>query len=165
MKKILNQIMLLFVAASSITFVGCKDDDNNGSSANTDREFMTMFITDNTRGKGTSYPYNCGLDGAYPHGNTIHLYWYGVDDCAGYQIQMGLQIKVSGGAEAWQKVQGTSDLLLDTIVGPKQLDLLLKDLQYSTNYRFAIRALSKKDRNIKGDETTFSVAGVSGHHY
>ena len=158
MKKILNQIMLLFVAASSITFVGCKDDDNNGSSANTDREFMTMFITDNTRGKGTSYPYNCGLDGAYPHGNTIHLYWYGVDDCAGYQIQMGLQIKVSGGAEAWQKVQGTSDLLLDTIVGPKQLDLLLKDLQYSTNYRFAIRALSKKDRNIKGDETTFAHA-------
>jgi hypothetical protein len=151
MKKILNQIMLLFVAASSITFVGCKDDDNNGSSANTDREFMTMFITDNTRGKGTSYPYNCGLDGAYPHGNTIHLYWYGVDDCAGYQIQMALQIKVSGGAEAWQKVQGTSDLLLDTIVGPKQLDLLLKDLQYSTNYRFAIRALSKQDRNIKGD--------------
>ena len=150
--------MLLFVAASSITFVGCKDDDNNGSSANTDREFMTMFITDNTRGKGTSYPYNCGLDGAYPHGNTIHLYWYGVDDCAGYQIQMGLQIKVSGGAEAWQKVQGTSDLLLDTIVGPKQLDLLLKDLQYSTNYRFAIRALSKKDRNIKGDETTFAHA-------
>lgn len=158
MKKILNQIMLLFVAASSITFVGCKDDDNNGSSTNTDREFMTMFITDNTRGKGTSYPYNCGLDGAYPHGNTIHLYWYGVDDCAGYQIQMGLQIKVSGGAEAWQKVQGTSDLLLDTIVGPKQLDLLLKDLQYSTNYRFAIRALSKKDRNIKGDETTFAHA-------
>ena len=49
MKKILNQIMLLFVAASSITFVGCKDDDDSGTSTNTDREFMTMFITDNTR--------------------------------------------------------------------------------------------------------------------
>lgn len=158
MKKILNSIMLLLLAGTSALMVSCKDDDSNGSSTNTDRTFMTMFITDNTRGKGTDYPYNSGLDGAYPHGNTVHLYWYGVNDCAGYQIQMGLQIKVSGGAEAWKKVQGTSDLLLDTIVGPKQLDLLLKDLQYSTNYRFAIRALSKKDQNIKGDESTFAHA-------
>ncbi len=158
MKKILNSIMLLLLAATSALVVSCKDDDSKGSSTDTNREFMTMFITDNTRGKGTDYPYNSGLDGAYPHGNTIHLYWYGVNDCAGYQIQMGLQIKVSGGAEAWAKVQGTSDLLLDTIVGPKQLDLLLKDLQYSTNYRFAIRALSKLDLNIKGDESTFAHA-------
>ena len=158
MKKILNSIMLLLLACTSVVMVSCKDDDDNGTSTNTDREFMTMFITDNTRGKGTDYPYNSGLDGAYPHGNTIHLYWYGVNDCAGYQVQMALQIKTSTGAEAWRNIQGTSDLLVDTIVGPKQLDLLLKDLQYSTNYRFAIRALSKKDRNIKGDESTFAHA-------
>ena len=158
MKKILNSIMLLLLAGTSALMVSCKDDDSNSSSTNTNREFMTMFICDNTRGKGSDYPYNSGLDGAYPHGNTIHLYWYGVNDCAGYQIQMGLQIKVSGGSEAWAKVQGTSDLLLDTIVGPKQLDMLLKDLQYSTNYRFAIRALSKLDKNIKGDESTFAHA-------
>jgi hypothetical protein len=158
MKKILNSIMLLLLAGTSALMVSCKEDDSKGSSTNTNREFMTMFICDNTRGKGTDYPYNSGLDGAYPHGNTIHLYWYGVNDCAGYQIQMGLQIKVSGGAEAWKNVQGTSDLLLDTIVGPKQLDMLLKDLQYSTNYRFAIRALSKLDKNIKGDESTFAHA-------
>ena len=157
MKKILNNLLLLLVAVTSALMVSCKDDDDS-TSTNTDREFMTMFICDNTRGKGTDYPYNSGLDGAYPHGNTIHLYWYGVNDCAGYQIQMGLQIKVSGGAEAWRNVQGTSDLLLDTIVGPKVLDLLLKDLQYSTNYRFAIRALSKLDKNIKGDESTFAHA-------
>ena len=157
MKKILNSIMLLLLAGTSVLMVSCKDDDNS-SSASTNREFMTMFITDNTRGKGNDYPYNSGLDGAYPHGNTIHLYWYGVKDCAGYQIQMGLQIKVSGGAEAWRNIQGTSDLLLDTIVGPNQLDLLLKDLSYSTNYRFAIRALSKEDQNIKGDESTFAHA-------
>ena len=123
----------------------CADDDK--AAPGTDREFMTMFICDNTRGKGTDYPYNSGLDGAYPHGNTIHLYWYGVDDCAGYQVQMALQPKVSGGSEAWARIQGTSDLLLDTILGPKTLDLLIKDLQYSTDYRFAIRALSKKDNN------------------
>ena len=158
MKKILNSIMLLLLAGTSALMVSCKEDNDNSSSTNTDREFMTMFICDNTRGKGSDYPYNSGLDGAYPHGNTIHLYWYGVNDCAGYQIQMGLQIKVAGGSEAWARVQGTSDLLLDTIVGPKQLDLLLKDLQYSTNYRFAIRALSKLDKNIKGDESTFAHA-------
>ena len=158
MKKILNSIMLLLLAGTSALMVSCKDDDST-SSTNTDREFMTMFITDNTRGKGTDYPYNSEKDYNYsPHGNSIHLYWYGVNDCAGYQIQMGLQIKVSGGPEAWAKVQGTSDLLLDSIVGPNQLDMLLKDLQYSTNYRFAIRALSKLDKNIKGDESTFAHA-------
>jgi hypothetical protein len=117
-----------------------------------------MFICDNTRGKGNDYPYNSGLDGAYPHGNTIHLYWYGVKDCAGYQIQMGLQIKVSGGAEAWRNIQGTSDLLVDTIVGPKVLDLLIKDLQYKTDYRFAIRALSKLDQNNPKDPNSFAHA-------
>lgn len=157
MKKILNSILLLFAAATTMTVVSCKDDDNS-SLANTNREFMTMFITDNTRGKGSDYPYNCGLDGNYPHGNTIHLYWYGVKDCAGYQIQMALQPKVSGGSEAWAKIQGTSDLLLNEIVGPDQLDMVIKDLQYSTDYRFAIRALSKQDENNINDPSSFAHA-------
>ena len=157
MKKILNRIMLLVAAASTaFTVSSCKDDD--ALSSNTDRQFMTMFICDNTRGKGTDYPYNSGLDGSFPHGNTIHLYWYGVNNCAGYQIQMALQPKVSGGQDAWESIQGTSDLLLDTIIAPDQLDLLLKDLQYSTNYRFCIRALSEKDENIIGDASSFAHA-------
>ncbi len=130
---------------AALTFSSCEDDD---ASVSTDRQFMTMFITDNTRGKGTDYPYNCGLDARYPHGNTIHLYWYGVNDCAGYQIQMALQPKVSGGAHAWASIQGTDNLLLDTIVGPNVLDMVIENLQYSTDYRFAIRALSKKDNNV-----------------
>ena len=158
MKKILNSIMLLLLAGTSALMVSCKDDDKNGSSTNTDRQFMTMFICDNTRGKGSDYPYNCGLDGAYPHGNTIHLYWYGVKDCAGYQVQMALMPKVTGGSEAWAKIQGTSDLLVDTIVGANVLDMIIPDLQYKTDYRFAIRALSKLDRNIKGDQSSFAHA-------
>ena len=138
--------MLLLVAGSSALMVSCKEDDISPAEG-TDREFMTMFICDNTRGKGSDYPYNSGLDARYPHGNTIHLYWYGVKECAGYQIQMALQPKVSGGQSAWESIQGTSDLLLDTIVGPNVLDMLLKDLQYSTNYRFCIRALSPLDNN------------------
>lgn len=146
MKRILYFFFMMLVACPSLLFVACSDDDD--VNASTDREFMTMFITDNTRGRGTDYPYNCGLDGNYPHGNTIHLYWYGVNDCAGYQIQMALQPKVSNGDDAWNAIQGTSDLLLDTIVGPNVLDLVIPDLQYSTDYRFAIRALSKKDDNV-----------------
>ena len=153
MKKILNSMILLLLAGTSALMVSCKDDKTEAAPG-TDREFMTMFIVDNTRGKGSDYPYNCGLDARYPHGNTIHLYWYGVEDCAGYQIQMALQPKVSQGSEAWASIQGTSDLLLDTIVGPKVLELLIKDLQYSTDYRFAIRCLSKKDDN----KTDFSHA-------
>lgn len=156
MKKILNSFMLLFLAATSALMVSCKEDDD--AAPGTDREFMTMFICDNTRGKGTDYPYNSGLDGAYPHGNTIHLYWYGVSNCAGYQVQMALQPKVSGGTEAWARIQGTSDLLLDTIVGPNVLQLLIKDLQYSTDYRFAIRALSKLDANNINDPNSFAHA-------
>jgi hypothetical protein len=38
------------------------------------------------------------------------------------------------------------------------LELMIYDLPYSTKYRFAIRALSKQDRNIKGDESTFAHA-------
>ncbi|MDE6002568.1 MAG: hypothetical protein K2G76_03635, partial [Prevotella sp.] len=147
MKKIFSFILLSFVTSLSALLVSCSDDDN-GAAPGTNREFMTMFITDYTRGKGSDYPYNCGIDGAYPHGNTIHLYWYGVKDCAGFQIQMALQPKVSGGSDAWASIQGTSDLLVDTIVGPNVLDLLIKDLQYSTDYRFAIRALSKLDNNV-----------------
>ncbi len=80
----------LLVSLSPCLLTSCKEDDNSAAEG-TDREFMTMFINDNNRGKGGDYPYNCGLDGAYPHGNTIHLYWYGVNDCAGYQIQMAIQ--------------------------------------------------------------------------
>ena len=97
-------MMLLLVAVTSVLVVSCKEDENTAAEG-TDREFMTMFINDNNRGKGGDYPYNCGLDGAYPHGNTIHLYWYGVKECAGYQIQMAIQNKVSGGSSAWAKVQ------------------------------------------------------------
>lgn len=156
MKKIFNSIMLLLVAGTSMLTVSCKDDDDIGSGQSTDREFMTMFVTDYTRGKGEDYPYNCKTEGS--HGNNIHLYWFGVNDCAGYQIQMAIQSKVSTGASAWASIQGTSDLLLDSIVGPDQLDMVLPNLLYSTNYRFAIRALSKRDSNIKGNESTFAHA-------
>lgn len=139
-KYILYTLMLL----SGFSFSSCSDDDN--PKAETNRAFMTMFICDNNRGKGDDYAYNSKREG--PNGNDIHLYWYGVDDCAGYQIRQALQPNVSGGADSWGISAETGLLLLDTIVGPEVLDLVIKDQQYSTDFRFAIRVLSKKDDNI-----------------
>lgn len=140
MKKLFLYILALF---SVITVSSCSDKDE--ALQGTDREFMTMFICDNNRGKGDDYAYNSSYVGE--HGNDIHLYWYGVKDCAGYEIRQALQPNVSGGAEAWESTAAEGKLLLDTIVGPDVLDLLIKDQQYATSYRFAIRVLSPKDNN------------------
>ncbi len=135
--------MLILLLGSS--FYSCKEDELN-IPAELDREWMTMFITDNNRGKGDDYPYNCKAEG--PNGNDIHLYWYGINDCAGYQIQQALQPHVSGGPDAWATTAQNGLLLLDTIVGPDVLELVIKNQQYSTDFRFAIRVLSKKDNNV-----------------
>lgn len=141
MKKLFLYALML---SSGFSFVSCSDDDT--AATNIDREWMTMFICDHNRGKGDDYPYNCHAEG--PNGNDIHLYWYGVKDCAGYQIRQALQPNVSGGTDAWNSSAENGLLLLDTIVGPDVLDLVIKDQQYSTDFRFSIRVLSKKDDNV-----------------
>lgn len=142
MKKYL---LYTLIGLSGLSFGSCSDDDNKAGT-DLDRSWMTMFICDNNRGKGDDYPYNCKNEG--PNGNDIHLYWYGVKDCAGYQIRQAIAPNVTGGAEAWGTTADNGLLLLDTIVGPDKLDLVIKDQQYSTDFRFAIRVLSKKDNNV-----------------
>lgn len=83
MKKIFLYALMLF---SGFSCISCSDDEKG--MANIDREWMTMFICDNNRGKGDDYAYNCKAEG--PNGNDIHLYWYGVNNCAGYQIRQAL---------------------------------------------------------------------------
>ena len=112
MKKYFLFMLMLLLGSS---FYSCKEDELN-IPAELDRERMTMFITDNNRGKGDDDPYNCKAEG--PNGNDIHLYWYGINDCAGYQIQQALQPHVSGGPDAWATTAQNGLLLLDTIVGP-----------------------------------------------
>lgn len=141
MKRYLLYTLLILATLANTS---CKDDE--AIPAGTDREWMTMFICDNNRGKGEDYAYNCKTEG--PNGNDIHLYWYGVNDCAGYQIRQALYPNVSRGADAWGTAADEGLLLLDTIVGPDVLDMVIKDQQYSTDFRFAIRVLSKKDNNV-----------------
>ena len=103
--------------SSVLSFSSCSDEDESFG-ASLDREWMTMFICDNNRGKGDDYAYNCKAEG--PNGNDIHLYWYGVNDCAGYQIRQALQPNVSNGADAWGTSAENGLLLLDTIVGSRR---------------------------------------------
>ena len=138
-------ILLTITLLLGISLYSCKDDDMK-IPEELDRQFMTMFITDNNRGKGDDYAFNSKAEG--PNGNDIHLYWYGVNDCAGYQIRQAIQPHVSGGPDAWNTTAENGLLLLDTIVGPEVLDLVIKNQQYSTDFRFSIRVLSKKDDNI-----------------
>lgn len=142
MKKILLFTLILL---SGFSFYACTEDELN-IPEELNREWMTMFITDNNRGKGDDYAYNSKAEGL--NGNDIHLYWYGVNDCAGYQIRQAITPNVSGGPDDWSLTAENGLLLLDTIVGPEVLDLVIKDQQYSTDFRFAIRVLSKEDDNI-----------------
>lgn len=142
MKK---HILITLAVLLSMSFYSCKDDTTN-LPPELDRQWMTMFITDNNRGKGDDYAFNSKAEG--PNGNDIHLYWYGVNDCAGYQIRQAIAPHVTGGPDAWGSTYENGLLLLDTIVGPNVLDLVIKNQQYSTDFRFAIRVLSKKDNNV-----------------
>jgi len=144
---------LAFLSAFAVQ--SCKDDDMEAAPG-TDRELMTMFINDTNRNKGDGYQYNCKAEGK--HGNDIHLYWYGVNDCAGYEIRQALQPNVSGGTDAWNNAD-TTGLSTHYILPPDQLDLVIPDQQYSTDFRFSIRVLSKKDQNADG--TFFSDAHAS----
>ncbi len=133
--------LYLLLALFALPFAACTNDDEPGvDEGATEREFMTMFRKDHNTNKGDSEPYACGVKNL----NDIQLYWYGVHGCAGYQIRVALQPNVSGGEQAWEESAAKGLMVLDTIVGPDVLDLLVKDLEYSTSYRFAIRTLSKK---------------------
>lgn len=134
-----QKFLYILMALLSCGFYACSDDEvaPNEDGTVPEREFMTMFRKDHNTGKGDDEPYACAVEEL----NDIHLYWYGVKGCAGYQIRMALQPNVANGAEAWET---PGALLLDTIVGPEVLDMVIRDLEYSTSYRFAIRTLSTK---------------------
>ena len=76
MKKYFLYALTLLTA---FTYTSCKDDENLSDDVN--REFMTMFRTDDNTGKGTDDPYRCQIINM----NDAHLYWYGVDGCAVHQ--------------------------------------------------------------------------------
>ncbi len=142
MKKFL--LYSLTLLAVSMGYVSCSDEVETFSPDDAERKFMTMFRCDNNTGKGDSDPYNCAVVDL----NDVHLYWFGVEGAYGYQVRWALQPNVSGGAQAWHETDSLGLLAGDTvIVGADVLDMVIKDLNYQTDYRFAIRTLNSADLN------------------
>ncbi len=86
MKKTLLYSLILLLSVPVLN--SCKDDDD--VKATTEREFMTMFRLNENTGKGEypNDPYACHVEDL----NTIKLYWYGVEGCAGYELKMSLSL-------------------------------------------------------------------------
>lgn len=149
MKKLF--IFSMILAATMSFFASCKDDDGYND-ADADRLPMPMF-RHNQNIASTSNPYYCDIASnvdpnialylqqhgykASNHINDMRLFWYGVDGADAYE----LKAKVAG--TSWDKEENPN--LLDTILTADQLSFLHEDLQYSTGYLYAIRALV--DRN------------------
>lgn len=138
MKKIF--LYIVCALAVGVTFSACSDDDDDG--AYSDKLFRTMFRTNETTGKGDDDPYNCTVVDR----NNIHLYWYSVDNAAGYHIKWALESNVSGGETAWNSSDSLG-LVGDTIIPAGQNDCVLEHLNYQTKYAFAIQTLHSMDLN------------------
>lgn len=99
-----------------------------------------IFRTTTTMNVDYDDPRLCTVTGA--NGNTVQLYWNAVDGASGYRIKMGLQNDLSiGGSEVWDN---PDNLLLDITVSAYSTELTIPNLNYGTNYRFAIQALSPR---------------------
>ncbi len=98
----------------------------------------------------------CHIEGA--NGNTAVLKWEAVDGAVGYRIKMANYLKVlSGGSEVWDNAD---NILLDKQVDASVTELSIPNLDYSTNYRFAIQALSPR-----GDKYHSAWFGYGGPRY
>ena len=128
------------------SFYACTDD-SMGTEANRDKLFRPTFRCDNNTGKGDNDSYNCTVTDL----NSVHLYWYTVDDAVGYEVKWAISSYVSNGEQAWIEaengVNGKELAGHEIIKDPKQFDMLIEHLSYQTDYRFAIRALHSFDLN------------------
>lgn len=120
---------------STFAIFSCSDDDSFSASA--DRLMRPQFRTRYTVSAGSSDPDLCALRGR----NTIFLSWSKIRDAVGYEIKVSTQGKVANGEEAWENPE---NVLQDIIVDADKDTLVLNNLAYNTNYRFAIRALSSR---------------------
>ncbi|MCM1077130.1 MAG: right-handed parallel beta-helix repeat-containing protein [Bacteroides sp.] len=138
MKKIIYSL----IALSSLAFVSCNDDTDNVTFSDPDdvegREHMSLFLTDNNTGMSDDAHSSHVIT---EEKNSIWLSWSSVEGCAGYQIRVCTAQSVLGSPENWLS---DTYLYLDTIMEPDQLEMKLEHLDYSQDYFFSIRTLSKK---------------------
>lgn len=143
MKK---KLLYCMTALLALGFASCKEDMDSLRPANPAEDFdrmpMTMFrLEENTGVSNDIY----GTRVITEELNTVELAWYGVEGAAGYEIKFGLQPGLSSGLDSdWNDeshLYQWEDGKYSKIVPPDQLTLRIKNLEYGTDYRFAIRVL------------------------
>lgn len=139
MKKFL---LYTLTALAAVPFVSCKDEIDLSPIDvvnDLDRMPMTLFRVEENTGKNETETYGCHC--VTEERNTIYLSWYGIEGAYGYEVRYGLRTGLTE-TEYWDD---PSRILEDIIISdPNQLDLYIKNLEYSTNYGFSIRTLSPK---------------------
>jgi hypothetical protein len=144
MKVIKYYLLFLFVGLTGVGFNSCVDyretryDDVSG------RERMTMFAWSETGfSDGSEANIEAGRVSGRLKPNKMSLVWFGIDGCAGYHVRVRLSLMggTLGGPESWTKGNNFADYIIDD---PDQLNMIIENLQYGMEYRFAIRTLSKK---------------------
>ncbi len=140
MKKLAIYSFILFAAICVLSACGGEDDAQEQPTQAT----MTMFrISEIT---GLSYPQDSL--GVHATGNSIHLNWFSVGQCAGYEIMYALQEKVDSDALAWTN---PNNIIGRFTVSPEKADTIVENLEYATSYSFAIRVLSKKGEEYNSE--------------
>ena len=156
MKKIL---IYTFALLATFTTFSCTDKDEASYEASSDRLMQPIFRTRLTVSNGSNDPYLCKTVSGNHGNNNVQLYWSRIEGATGYQIKVSSLTGMANGApESWDD---PTKVALDTIVNGWETDqMLLKDLEYSKTYSFAIRALS--DRGEAHHSLWFGT-GNSGH--
>ena len=136
MKKL---FLYTFALLATFSTFSCSDKDEASYEASSDRLMRPFFRTNLTVSNGSNDPYLCKLMGL----NSIQLYWSRIEGASSYRIKAStVQGVATGDMTNWND---PSYLVLDTIVKGQESDqMLLKDLNFSATYRFAIQAISER---------------------
>lgn len=159
MKKFLLYSLMLL---ASVSFGSCSDDDNTvAGGEDADRLFQPMFRKQHNTGIS-----NDPFESVVVDINKAQLYWTIINDAVAYEIKWSVQNYVANGEDAWiEAEQGLNgkELLGHVVVLAPKWDLLIHDLQYSQDHRFAIRALNSFDKSnyslFQGEEGVYNILG------
>ncbi len=166
MKKI---FLYSLISLLGLGAVSCSDNEENMNGLDPTTDFnrmpMTQFRHEETTGTSASSDLSyCSMlvDGEL---NVIRLAWYGIEGAAGYEIKWGLHAVVNNDNLAIQEANwNNEDLILGhvivngndatvpgaiqtvfgeglNVVAEREHAILIKDLDYSSQYRFCIRVL------------------------
>lgn len=128
---------------STVVFYSCSDKDSDGFANG--HQFMTMFRTSDNANVGSTDPNFCECIGL----NTMRLTWYRVEGCYGYEIKGFKNSAVQNGTDTLWSQREEEGLMKvhEIITNPDQIQILIPNLEYSSDYRFAIRVLNSADLN------------------